>query len=432
MLAAGSDPCIGYVIREIPRDALSPASATPRKLVILGDTYDACPIIPLVHADASTSASISPGASTSGASLPTPAPISWSSPHIDFSVLPFLNPHDNGTHVLVPVSLLVHEATDAYLPPNIDPQQRTGKNRTAESVTEKTVLRGHSTPAMAGAFARAVGAEKLVLNHIGARHVFVGVFTLRLLLMLTIRLLIRTYRFPAPEMEHSNYHGGGRNQFRLGCMREIERQAAVGWNSKRRMQPYVQAAWDYLTVPIPPNKPREVIDVDDGQEDVFARLLTDHGGTAERPGKGKSRATGSNQPRLSEDTGMSLTAETEYISEFEWTQSMGPSVPRDGDHQRTAADAGAITGSHGRGYGTRSKGARSMADHALSDRKRSASTSDGPGASDLRAGPGFRSRRGRGGGHDGRRHGEGLGRGVDGSNRGGGGWRGRHKGRERG
>ena len=57
------------------------------------------------------------------------------------------------------------------MPASVDPTGRTGKNRTAESVREKTVARGHSTPGMAGAFARAVSAERLVLNHIGARCV---------------------------------------------------------------------------------------------------------------------------------------------------------------------------------------------------------------------------------------------------------------------
>lgn len=71
----------------------------------------------------------------------------------------------------LPVSLLVHEATDAYLPPRVDPERRTGKNRTQESVLAKTLERGHSTPAMAGAFAGKIGAERLVMNHIGARCV---------------------------------------------------------------------------------------------------------------------------------------------------------------------------------------------------------------------------------------------------------------------
>ncbi len=72
----------------------------------------------------------------------------------------------------MPVTLLVHEATDCFLGPDVDPHGRTGSLRTRKSkevVEERTRARGHSTPAMAGAFARRAGVERLVLNHIGAR-----------------------------------------------------------------------------------------------------------------------------------------------------------------------------------------------------------------------------------------------------------------------
>ncbi|KAJ7480454.1 beta-lactamase-like protein [Mycena galericulata] len=99
------DPCLGYIIRE---------PATPaRKLVILGDTYDPSPIIPLCTAP----------------------------------------------------SLLIHEATDAHIPCEISPRNK----RTPESVLRSTLARGHSIPSMAGEFARTISAEKLILNHIGGR-----------------------------------------------------------------------------------------------------------------------------------------------------------------------------------------------------------------------------------------------------------------------
>lgn len=106
-----TDPCIGYVIRE--------SSGPQRKLAILGDTHDPSNIIPLCL---------------------SPSP-----------------------------SLLIHEATDAHIPRHIDPKAR----RSAELVSEKALSRGHSTPAMAGRFAKKIGAERLVLNHIGGRYVFV-------------------------------------------------------------------------------------------------------------------------------------------------------------------------------------------------------------------------------------------------------------------
>ena len=86
-----------------------------RKIVILGDTYDPSPIAPLAE-DA---------------------------------------------------DLLIHEATNAHLP-GIDPN--TKYSDTYEVVEARAKSRGHSTPQMAGAFAKCVRAKKLVLNHFSARY----------------------------------------------------------------------------------------------------------------------------------------------------------------------------------------------------------------------------------------------------------------------
>ncbi|KAG6833183.1 hypothetical protein H0H87_010245 [Tephrocybe sp. NHM501043] len=152
------DPCVGYVIRE----KLGPM----RKLVILGDTYDPSAMIPLCT---------------------SPSP-----------------------------SLLVHEATDAHIPPHVDYNSR----RSPEKVLETALARGHSIPSMAGEFAKAIGAERLVLNHIGSR-------------------------FPAPKYEKDH---------RTAVMSEIERQATEAWGSRTR----AVAAYDYMTVRIPPTKPNSV------------------------------------------------------------------------------------------------------------------------------------------------------------------------------
>jgi ribonuclease Z len=101
------DPCLGYIFREV--------NAPARKIVILGDTYDPSPIIPLCTAP----------------------------------------------------SLLIHEATDAHIPREINPQYR----RAPDLVLRTALARGHSIPQMAGEFAKTIGAEKLVLNHIGGRYV---------------------------------------------------------------------------------------------------------------------------------------------------------------------------------------------------------------------------------------------------------------------
>ncbi|TFK89375.1 hypothetical protein K466DRAFT_486979 [Polyporus arcularius HHB13444] len=206
------DPCIGYIIREVPPTPFHPSSRLPRKLVILGDTHDPSPLIPLIHADPAFALA-----------------------------LPEVDVHGTGTRVRIPVSLLVHEATDAYIPRRIDPDERTGRNRTQESVLAKTVQRGHSTPAMAGAFAKRIGAERLVMNHIGAR-------------------------FPAPSQ-----HGPQiRERFRQACVREIERQAAEAWIPRGHAGARPQAAWDYLSVVVPPNPRRDPPEEHEGAENATA------------------------------------------------------------------------------------------------------------------------------------------------------------------
>lgn len=92
-----------------------PEHRAGRKIVILGDTYD-------------------------------PSPIADMAMDADF---------------------LIHEATNAHLP-GID--SATKLTDTYESVEEKTKSRGHSTPQMAGAFAKRIRAKQLVLNHFSARY----------------------------------------------------------------------------------------------------------------------------------------------------------------------------------------------------------------------------------------------------------------------
>ncbi|TFK75758.1 Metallo-hydrolase/oxidoreductase [Pluteus cervinus] len=148
-----SVPCVGYVVQEAPvpgkidpkvyipdlKRTNTPMSAlgrlqrgenvelsdgsvlhgpkkTPgRKLVILGDTYDPSAIIPLA-----------------------------------------MEP-----------DILIHEATNAHLP-GIDSSTKDAD--TIDSVEERTKSRGHSTPQMAGKFAKAIKAKNLVLNHFSSRY----------------------------------------------------------------------------------------------------------------------------------------------------------------------------------------------------------------------------------------------------------------------
>jgi ribonuclease Z len=106
-----SDPCVGYVFSEV--------KCPSRKLVFLGDTYDPSPIIPLC-----------------------------------------LNPSP---------SLLVHEATDSHISREADPSGKLSR-RSADEVLKRALSLGHSVPAMAGAFAKKIDAQQLVLNHIGGRY----------------------------------------------------------------------------------------------------------------------------------------------------------------------------------------------------------------------------------------------------------------------
>ncbi len=61
--------------------------------------------------------------------------------------------------------VLIHEATNAWLP-NFDGL----KFSNYELLEEKTKLHGHSTPEMAGAFAKRIGARQLVLTHFSPRY----------------------------------------------------------------------------------------------------------------------------------------------------------------------------------------------------------------------------------------------------------------------
>ncbi|KAM0752775.1 Metallo-hydrolase/oxidoreductase [Meredithblackwellia eburnea MCA 4105] len=87
-----------------------------RKLVILGDTFDASPIAELAQ-DA---------------------------------------------------DLLVHECTNAYLPDEDEGQQK--ESVTEEGVEEVARSHGHSTTRVVGAFAKRIGAKGLVVNHLSVKY----------------------------------------------------------------------------------------------------------------------------------------------------------------------------------------------------------------------------------------------------------------------
>lgn len=101
-----------------------------RKIVILGDTYDASAMLPLVNPDGVESDD-------------------W-------------------------VDVVVHEATNAFLPTLDDSHHpsklRDGQPTTLEYVTELARSHGHSTPQGAASFARRAGARTLLLNHLSVKY----------------------------------------------------------------------------------------------------------------------------------------------------------------------------------------------------------------------------------------------------------------------
>ncbi|KAF8510806.1 Metallo-hydrolase/oxidoreductase, partial [Hysterangium stoloniferum] len=110
-------------------------------------------------------------------------------------------------------SLLVHEATNAWMPPHLEKWHRGVK--TPEEVREKAISRGHSTADMAGAFANLIGAQRLFLNHFSVK-------------------------FPDPG---PHYRTSGSSWAKV--MREIEDQASLTWKMGQAV-----AASDLLVVDI--------------------------------------------------------------------------------------------------------------------------------------------------------------------------------------
>ncbi|KXN87748.1 Zinc phosphodiesterase ELAC protein 1 [Leucoagaricus sp. SymC.cos] len=161
------DPCIGYVFDETTQPR--------RKVVVLGDTYDPSPIIPLC-------------------SDPNP-------------------------------SLLVHEATDSTISRENDHVGKLSK-RSIEDVMKTTLARGHSTPMMAGEFAKRTKTQKLVLNHIGSR-------------------------FPAPRI------GDNRGGFTSRLLEDMEDKATKTWDPPSGAEAIV--ALDFMRVLVPePNTGKDI------------------------------------------------------------------------------------------------------------------------------------------------------------------------------
>lgn len=101
--------------------------------------------------------------------------------------------------------LVIHEATNTFLA-GVD------RDTNKKVVTKDAMIHGHSTPEMAGIFARKVGAKRLVLNHFSPRY------------------------------------KGDQSLDSLSLMTRIERQAMKASNLPVNA---VAAAWDLMILPIP-------------------------------------------------------------------------------------------------------------------------------------------------------------------------------------
>jgi len=108
--------------------------------------------------------------------------------------------------------ILVHEATNSYI-------HFLDQNRNKEQVTRETLKHGHSTPETAGLFCKEIGAKRLILNHFSPR-----------------------YR-------------GDASLESISTMTIIEKIAikASGKDASK-----VAASWDFMRLPIPENKDKEV------------------------------------------------------------------------------------------------------------------------------------------------------------------------------
>ena len=103
--------------------------------------------------------------------------------------------------------VLIHEATNTFLP-GVD------KEGTLRLVTRDAKIHGHSTPFMAGDFAKRVRAKRLVLNHFSARY------------------------------------KGDQSIESLTIMTRMERQAMKACELPENA---VACAWDFMVLPVPRN-----------------------------------------------------------------------------------------------------------------------------------------------------------------------------------
>ncbi|KAG8925066.1 hypothetical protein FRC02_009948 [Tulasnella sp. 418] len=146
-------------------------------------------------------------------------------------------------------SLLVHEATNAYIPSDsvcyVNGNGVNGvkcvsmKDGDSEAaVRAKAISRGHATPVMAGEFARKIGANRLFLNHFSAKFPPAS----------------RSARSRSPTSRHHLKRDEvvDTDPMTARVLQEIERQATEAWHEPGASGKAASAitAWDFLSVNI--------------------------------------------------------------------------------------------------------------------------------------------------------------------------------------
>ena len=130
----------------------------------------------------------------------------------------------------------MHEATDSHISREADPSGKLSR-RSADDVLMNALSRGHSVPTMAGAFAKKIDAQQLVLNHIGGRY---APLSTQCLCQPTNSSTMLP-RFSAPRKPG--------DFARISIMRDIEKKASEAWGPGKS----AIAAWDFMQVHVPFN-----------------------------------------------------------------------------------------------------------------------------------------------------------------------------------
>ncbi|KAG8841837.1 hypothetical protein FRB91_004640 [Serendipita sp. 411] len=135
--------------------------------------------------------------------------------------------------IAMDASALVHESTNAFIPPQVASRVRgiRGGRGNAQVVRNKSIARGHSTADMAGEFAKTIRARRLYLNHFSTMFSPGGQSP------------------PSPNAKPRDARNPVRQEASL-VMSEIERQASEAWGMGRAI-----AAVDLMTVEIPQHEP---------------------------------------------------------------------------------------------------------------------------------------------------------------------------------